>query len=103
MGKFSEQVWGDSAERRQWIEQWHHDITPVAELPLPRDLEHPPCMVDRRLRILHRLVRQLAPDSEPRSCCSYHGQDWGAASETAIRLLEVAKAKGSADKTPPNA
>lgn len=29
-----------------------------------------------------------------RDCCDYHGQDWVLASETAIRLLEQAKAEG---------
>ncbi len=77
-----------------WIEQWHHDITPVARLPLPRELERPPCMIGRRLRTLHRIVRQLAPRAVLRECCSYHGQDWGYASETAIRLLGIAQGEG---------
>ena len=33
-----------------WIEQWRHDIAPVARLPLSDDLDHPPCMTGRHLR-----------------------------------------------------
>lgn len=79
-----------------WIEQWHHDITPVALLPRPHELEHPACMVRRRLRGPHRLVRQAVPQLQTRDCCEYHGQDWGSASETAIRLLDIAQGEGLA-------
>ncbi len=75
----------------EWIEQWHHDTTPVASLPLPHELKYPPCMVGRRLRTPHRIARQLAPNAAERNCCEYHGQDWSFASETAIRLLAIAQ------------
>jgi hypothetical protein len=77
-----------------WIQQWHHDITPVSSLPLPQELEDPPCMTGRRLRVPHRLVRQLASRPEPCDCCEYHGQDWSFVSETAIRLLGTAQGEG---------
>jgi len=77
-----------------WIEQWHHDITPVASLPLPHELERPPCMVGRRLRTPHRIARQFAPSAAPRDCCEYHDQDLAYASETAIRLLAIAQGEG---------
>ncbi|MEV0734286.1 hypothetical protein [Polymorphospora sp. NPDC050346] len=77
-----------------WIEQWHHDITDVSRLPLPEELEHPPCMVDRRPSAARRRARQVAPASRLRDCCDYHGQDWAAASEAAIRLLSRATAEG---------
>ncbi len=86
-----------------WIEQWHHDITPVAALPLPQELEDPQCMTGRRLRGAHRRLRQLTPRHQPRDCCEYHGQDWASASETAIRLLTTAEAAGLSKKDPPTA
>jgi hypothetical protein len=77
-----------------WIEQWHHDVVEVPRLPQPERLERPACMAGRRLPGLRRRLRQLAPRPQPRDCCDYHGQDWGFASETAIRLLNVAKGEG---------
>lgn len=78
----------------EWIERWHHDITPVAKLPQPRELEDPPCMLRRRLRTPHRVIRQLSPRPSPAGCCAYHDQDWSKASETAIRLIRVAWSEG---------
>jgi hypothetical protein len=77
----------------QWIECWHHDITPIAKLPLPEELEDP-CMARRRLRTVHRVIRQLSPRPAPCGCCTYHDQDWSAASENAIRLLQIAQGEG---------
>jgi hypothetical protein len=79
-----------------WIMRWHHDITPVADLPLPQELERPACMAGRRMRGAHRRIRQAAPRPEPKDCCQYHNQDWTLASETAIRLLAAAQAEGLA-------
>ncbi|MBN1170611.1 MAG: hypothetical protein JXA67_00375 [Micromonosporaceae bacterium] len=79
----------------EWIEQWHHDITPVEDLPLPRELTRPPCMARRRLPGLQRRIRQWFSRPRLRNCCSYHRQDWVAASETAIRLLGQAHAEGA--------
>ena len=77
-----------------WILQWHHDIIPVSRLPLPQELQRPPCMTGRRWRRVHRLLRQLAPRPEVFGCCDYHDMDWADASETAIRLLGAAHAEG---------
>ena len=77
-----------------WIEQWHHDIVDVAHLPTPEEIEHPACMTGRLLPGIRRRIRQLAPRPALRDCSDYHGQDWALASETAIRLLEQAKAEG---------
>jgi hypothetical protein len=77
-----------------WIEQWHHDIVNVSRLPAPEEIEHPVCMTGRLLPGVRRRVRQLAPRPALRDCCDFHGQDWARASETAIRLLEQAKAEG---------
>jgi hypothetical protein len=77
-----------------WIEQWHHDIVDVSQLPLPEELERPACMVGRRLPGVQRRARQLALRREHLDCCDYHGQDWALASETAIRLLNQTKAEG---------
>lgn len=73
----------------EWMMQWHHDITPVVKLPLPHELEDP-CMAGRKMRRFHRRFRQLRPNPVLRDCCTYHGQDWNTASETAIRLLAIA-------------
>ncbi len=77
-----------------WIEQWHHDITRVADLPLPQELERPACMAGRRLPRIHRRIRQRFPRPRPQDCCTYHRQDWALASETAIRQLAAAHAEG---------
>jgi hypothetical protein len=37
-----------------------------------------------------------SPPANPRGCCSYYGQDWGFASETAIRQLAIAHRDGLA-------
>ncbi|MFI6129483.1 hypothetical protein [Micromonospora sp. NPDC051141] len=77
-----------------WIEQWHHDITPVVDLPLPRELEHPACMTRHTLPGIQRRIRQRYPRASAQDCCTYHRQDWTLASETAIRLLAAAHAEG---------
>lgn len=50
-----------------YIEQWFYDITPVALLPTPDELERPECMV-RGISGHGRAWRQWRPTG-PKLCC----------------------------------
>lgn len=71
----------------QYIEQWFYDITPVADLPLPDDLESPLCM-SGGITAATRTWRQLRPHTKPRTCCWFHAGDWHQASHHARTLVE---------------
>lgn len=76
----------------EWSE-WFQ-VVPVAALPYPGHVTGPPCMAYRRRRQSWvRRCRQLVP-RRTTDCCDYHGGDWRAASEEAIRLLAEAYAAG---------
>ncbi|MFI6603822.1 hypothetical protein ACIBHX_46965 [Nonomuraea sp. NPDC050536] len=65
----------------------------TVRLPRPHPFREPECM-PQGISWPRRLLRQLAPRRQARTCCWYHGGDWHRVSATAIRLVRVAKRAG---------
>lgn len=83
---------GPGLEFSEWFQ-----VVPVAALYYSGNVTGPPCMAYRRRRSSWvRWSRQLVPRRATR-CCTFHGADWRAASEEAIRLLAEAYAAGIVD------
>lgn len=81
-----------------YIEQWFYDFTAVSRLPIPRDLEDPPCLVG--VTPLKRGWRRLMAEWDPRpqrlrDCCWFHAGDWHRASGHAMDVVNLATGRSA--------
>jgi len=75
-----------------------YEIVPVADLPRPHPYRTTACMPPPGAWPRRLLARMRRPATGQRECCWYHAQDWAAASELAIRLIDHARQDGLADE-----
>jgi hypothetical protein len=75
-------------------DQPYFRIMYVVALPPTEPFREPDCMpTNRAWRLGQRLLRQLRPHREARSCCWYHAGDWQKVSDIAIELVRAAEAE----------